>query len=106
VRRGGRALVAVLAAVAVVGALSIGTAAATGGGKTLLYGGAGQGRVVFDGRVHAAAGFRCTDCHADLFTTQKQARITMEDHGQAKACFACHDDRKAFATCESCHRKP
>lgn len=84
-----------------------GTAAATGGGKILMYGGGGQGKVVFDGRTHASAGLACASCHTDpaLFATHKQARITMADHGEPKACFACHNGQKAFNDCGKCHRK-
>jgi phosphate transport system substrate-binding protein len=82
-----------------------GTAAATGGGKVLIYGGAGQGKVVFDGRTHASAGLVCRDCHTEIFEMRKQALITMADHGEPKACFACHNGTKAFNQCEKCHRK-
>jgi phosphate transport system substrate-binding protein len=81
-----------------------GASFATGNGKVLLYGGAGQGRVVFDGRVHAAKGFTCNDCHLQLFATQKQARITMDDHTSNRSCFACHNGEKAFNDCDKCHR--
>lgn len=77
---------------------------ATGDGKVLLYGGAGQGRVVFDGRVHASRGFTCNDCHLQLFATRKQARITMDDHSSNRSCFACHNGEKAFNNCDQCHR--
>lgn len=80
-------------------------ALATGGGKALLYGGAGQGKVIFDGRVHAAKGFVCNDCHGDIFDTHKTALITMDDHSKPKACFVCHNGTKAFAECDLCHRK-
>ncbi len=80
-------------------------ALATGGGKALLYGGAGQGRVIFDGRTHASAGLVCNDCHTKLFETRKKALITMEDHSKEKACFACHNGKRAFSDCGSCHRQ-
>jgi len=73
--------------------------------KALLYGGAGQGKVIFDGRMHASQGYVCKDCHGDLFQTKKEALITMDDHGKAVACFACHDGAKAFNDCGKCHRK-
>lgn len=85
--------------VAVTAALSVDQ------GKSLLYGGAGQGHVIFDGRVHAAKGFTCNDCHLRLFTTHKRALITMDDHYSDRACFACHNGDKAFNDCEKCHRK-
>jgi phosphate transport system substrate-binding protein len=73
--------------------------------KALLYGGAGQGRVIFDGRLHASKGLLCNDCHSAIFATQKKALITMDDHSNAVACFVCHDGTKVFNDCEKCHRK-
>lgn len=84
--------------------VSVSTALATGQGKTLIYGGAGQGKVIFDGRIHAAKGFVCKDCHSALFETRKQAKITMDDHFKEVKCFACHNGAKAFADCNQCHR--
>jgi phosphate transport system substrate-binding protein len=78
---------------------------AVDGGRVLFYGGAGQGRVIFDGRTHASAGLRCNDCHSALFETRKKALITMDDHSAGKACFACHDGKRAFSDCNQCHRK-
>jgi phosphate transport system substrate-binding protein len=72
--------------------------------KALLYGGAGQGRVIFDGRLHASKGLVCNDCHSAIFATQKKALITMDDHSKAIACFVCHDGTKVFNDCEQCHR--
>ncbi|MDR3579249.1 MAG: cytochrome c3 family protein [Oryzomonas sp.] len=73
--------------------------------KALLYGGAGQGRVIFDGRLHASRGLVCKDCHSDIFETKKKALITMDDHFRPVACFTCHDGSKVFNDCEKCHRK-
>jgi len=81
-----------------------GTVFATGN-KALLYGGAGQGKVIFDGRLHASKGFVCNDCHSAIFDTKKKALITMDDHGKAVSCFVCHDGTKAFNDCGKCHRK-
>jgi c(7)-type cytochrome triheme protein len=81
-----------------------GAALATGDGA-LLYGGAGQGKVIFDGRMHASKGLVCKDCHGDLFDTRKKALITMDDHAKAVACFACHDGKRQFNDCGGCHRK-
>lgn len=80
-------------------------AGATGGGRIIAYGGSGEGKVIFDGRTHAAAGLRCDDCHPALFQTRMRALIGREDHGTDTACFACHNGRKAFAECSGCHRK-
>jgi thiosulfate reductase cytochrome b subunit len=73
--------------------------------KALLYGGAGQGRVIFDGRLHASRGLVCKDCHSDIFETKKKALITMDDHFRPVACFTCHDGSMVFNDCEKCHRK-
>jgi c(7)-type cytochrome triheme protein len=86
---------------AVLGSPALGT----GDGKVLLYGGAGQGRVVFDGHIHAAKGYTCNDCHLKLFATHKQALITMEDHSSKRSCFACHNGETAFNDCDRCHRQ-
>ncbi len=85
-------------------ALTAGVACATHD-KALLYGGAGQGKVIFDGRLHASKGMLCNDCHGALFGTAKKALITMDDHEKPVACFACHNGTRAFNDCELCHRK-
>jgi thiosulfate reductase cytochrome b subunit len=79
---------------------------------TLIYRGAGQGRVVFDGRAHLAKGFRCADCHTEyagtrrqLFETRKSGRISLADHDTDTRCFACHNGKVAFAECSRCHRE-
>lgn len=74
-------------------------------GRALLYGGAGQGKVIFDGQLHASNGMVCKDCHSDIFGTKKKALITMADHSSDKACFSCHNEERAFSDCEGCHRK-
>jgi phosphate transport system substrate-binding protein len=86
--------------------LAAGVARGTPADRVLLYGGAGQGTVIFDGRTHAASGLSCNDCHLELFVTRKRALITRADHEQGSACFACHDGRRAFSDCGGCHRKP
>ncbi len=92
-------LLGLLAALAVPRA-----APATPGSRVLLYGGAGQGRVVFDARLHRAKGFVCNDCHLDLFATRKVALIDLAAHQGGKSCFACHDGKRAFDGCDGCHR--
>ncbi len=82
---------------------------------TLTYRGGGEGKVVFDGQLHAAKGYRCNDCHTAfeangqqkgaLFTTHKTGLINMDTHGSGTQCFACHDGATAPNQCESCHRK-
>jgi phosphate transport system substrate-binding protein len=73
-------------------------------GKTVLYGGGGQGRVTFDGQLHAAKGYVCNDCHLTLFSTQKKGLISFDDHKTANLCFACHNGKVAFKKCDGCHR--
>lgn len=84
---------------------------AIGGDQALVYRGGARGKVVFDGRVHAAKGFDCKTCHTSfegtdkvLFVTRKTAEITRADHDTDTKCFACHDGEKVFATCGGCHR--
>ena len=83
----------------------LGKAALATSDKALLYGGAGQGKVIFDGRLHASKGYVCNDCHSAIFDTQKKALISMDDHSSTTKCFACHNGTKAFNDCEKCHRK-
>jgi len=73
-------------------------------GKTILYGGGGQGRVTFDGQLHAAKGYVCNDCHLQLFPTWKKGLITFADHKTPTLCFACHNGEVAFKSCSGCHR--
>ena len=95
-----RALLVAAAAFAALNSAAIATP-----GDTLIYRGGAQGKVVFDGQVHAAKGLTCSTCHSALFATQRTGRITMADHGADKACFACHNGKRAFDTCASCHRQ-
>jgi c(7)-type cytochrome triheme protein len=84
---------------------------ATERGKTIVYRGGGQGRVVFDGHVHSAKGYTCRDCHTDyaktgrqLFETQRKGLISTIDHENRTKCFVCHNGLTAFYKCEGCHR--
>ena len=85
---------------------------ATDNGAALADRGGGEGKVVFDGRVHAGKGYSCHDCHTlftptgtALFATQKRAFIDMAAHKGRTQCFACHDGKTASKECESCHRE-
>jgi len=84
---------------------------ATDRGKTIVYRGGGQGRVVFDGHVHSARGYACKECHTDfaktgkqLFETHRKGLISTIDHESGTKCFACHNGQTAFYRCEDCHR--
>jgi len=89
----------------------ISTVAATGKGARIIYRGGREGKVVFDGRIHAGKGFTCRDCHTDymntglqLFETHKKGLISFEDHEKEAKCFACHNGKTVFAECSKCHR--
>jgi len=77
---------------------------------TFNYRGGAQGRVTFNHATHASKGFVCMDCHTtfpptgtQLFQTQKQGLITFADHSSDGKCFACHNGKIVFATCDQCH---
>jgi c(7)-type cytochrome triheme protein len=99
-----KVIVCILAALLLLFVIS-GVAMSIGEGKVLIYGGAGQGKVIFDHNTHASKGMVCNNCHAAIFDTHKKALITMEDHSSDKKCFACHNGKKAFNECSQCHRK-
>jgi c(7)-type cytochrome triheme protein len=101
-----RAIGAALAAALLLGAMSGASVHAVDGNNALTYRGGPQGRVIFDGRTHAAKGLACNSCHSALFPTQRTGLITMGDHTTGTKCFACHDGTKAFNDCASCHRNP
>ena len=91
--------------------LSIGNVMAVPSGKTVEFASA-QGKVTFDGKVHADKGLKCADCHTKpkLFEMKKSgAKITMAAMNEGKSCGACHDGKKAFsvkapADCVKCHK--
>jgi len=85
---------------------------ATDRGKKIVYLGSEEGRVIFDGQIHASKGISCNDCHTNyantavqLFETQKKGLISMADHESGTKCFVCHNDQKAFSDCKGCHFK-
>ncbi len=98
---------------AVFGALmfSIGNVMAVPPGKTVEFA-SPMGKVTFNGKSHADAGFKCADCHSKpkLFQMKKGAdKITMAAMKEGKSCGACHDGEKAFgvkapADCVKCHK--
>ena len=81
------------------------TAAAIGGGKVLACGGAGQGKMCFDGRTQTFTGVDCRDCHSVIFEMRKDALTSMTDHSVPMACCDCHNGQRAFNNCEKCRRK-
>ena len=98
-------------AAALLGAFAF-AAPASDQGVTLVYGGGGEGKVVFDGRLHAGKGYTCNDCHkafgptgARLFDTHRTALIDKAAHKSGTQCFACHDGKKATKDCDACHRE-
>ncbi len=99
------AVVALLIAVAFVG-----SAVAVPPGKTVEYDGKGNGKVIFDGKVHADKGLKCNDCHTKIFQMKKgTAKITKDDHAK-KYCGECHNGTKSFSmadegNCAKCHKK-
>ena len=79
-------------------------------GKTVEYKGGSEGKVIFDGKVHAEKGLKCSDCHPKLFPMKKGTGFKMADLNAGKACGACHNGEKAFKTsdnanCGKCHKK-
>ena len=88
----------------------VANAFAVGPGKTEEFAGGSGGKVIFDGKVHADKGFKCTDCHTKIFPMKKTEGMTMADMNAGKNCGVCHNGEKAFKTsdpadCSKCHKK-
>ena len=70
-----------------------------------------QGKVTFDGKIHADKGLKCADCHSKIFKMKRGAAvIKMDDINAGKFCGECHNGAKAFkaqdnANCAKCHKK-
>lgn len=83
-------------------------AMASGPAKKVEYDGGGSGKVVLDGKSHAAAGLKCAACHSKpkLFGMKKSA-LKMAEMKDGKSCGACHDGKQSFAVseCAKCHKK-
>ena len=79
-----------------------------GAGKKVEFDEKTQGKVIFDGKVHADKGFKCADCHSKpkLFE-MKKVPLKMDDMKAGNSCGACHDSKKAFSVteCVKCHKK-
>ena len=103
-----KSMLAVLAAVTFA-AFSL-SATAVPPGKTVEFD-SPMGKVVFDGKAHAAKGLKCNACHTKIFKMKKGAdKITMAAMKEGKFCGACHNGEKAFkandpADCKKCHKK-
>lgn len=97
--------------VALIAVMFVGSAFAVPPGKTVEFAGGKDGKVVFDGKMHADKGNKCNDCHTKIFQMKKgSAKITMADMDAGKFCGTCHDGKKAFsskdkANCAKCHKK-
>ena len=89
----------------------VGGAFAVPPGKTVEFDKSPQGKVTFDGKIHADQGLKCNDCHTKIFKMKKGSeKITMADMNAGKNCGTCHNGEKAFkssdaATCGKCHKK-
>ena len=81
---------------------------AVGSGKKVEFDEKNNGKVIFDGKVHADKALKCADCHSKtkLFE-MKKISLKMDDMKAGKSCGACHDGRKAFnvSECAKCHKK-
>ena|SRR5271157_3772863 len=112
-RRCLHALFSVMALIAVTG-FSCKNVFAIPPGRTVVWEGGGEGRVVFDGALHKNRGFKCHDCHTRVFANMKSGspptRMSMKEMSEGKLCGACHNGKGAFSVndkvnCSRCHRK-
>jgi len=100
----------VLALIVVVTIVMTATAFAVAPGKTVEFDGKGAGKVIFDGKIHAASA-KCADCHTKLFPYKKGGvNLTMKDMNAGQYCGECHNGAKAFdikvaGNCAKCHKK-
>ncbi|MCL4491540.1 MAG: hypothetical protein M1510_06500, partial [Nitrospirae bacterium] len=96
--------------IVLVAALFAGSALAVPSGKTLEWSSA-NGKVVFEGKVHADKGLKCNDCHTKIFKMKKgSSEMHMKDINAGKFCGECHNGTRAFKTseaknCVRCHKK-
>jgi c(7)-type cytochrome triheme protein len=92
--------------------LTLTNAMAVQSGKTLDWD-SPQGKVTFDGKVHADKGLKCADCHTKpaIFKMKKgSTAMKMAELNAGKLCGECHNGTKAFKTndnanCTKCHKK-
>ena len=89
----------------------VGGAYAVQSGKTVEFEAKGAAKVIFDGKIHADKGNKCSACHPKIFQMKKgTAKITMTDINAGKFCGECHNGKTAFkaseaANCAKCHKK-
>ncbi len=102
----------VLLLTVVVSLALVGAALAVPPGKTFEFADGKQGKVVFDGKIHADKGNKCPDCHTKIWKMKKadNPKMTMAEMNDGKFCGTCHNGTKAFATkdeknCGKCHKK-
>jgi c(7)-type cytochrome triheme protein len=88
--------------------LSNGNVMAIATGKIEFAGGT-KGKVTFDAKLHADAGFKCADCHSKpkLFEMKKgTAKLTMAAMKEGKFCGTCHAHSvNSSSECVFCHKK-
>jgi c(7)-type cytochrome triheme protein len=93
-----------------IGAVFVGNALAVPAGKTVDWD-TTNGKVTFDGKIHADKGVKCTDCHVKIFKMKKgSTEMKMADINSGKFCGECHNGTRAFAAkeqanCGKCHKK-
>jgi len=83
------------------------TAIAVPANKTITFDQSKMGPVVFSGKIHKDAGFKCKDCHnKELFPKMKKGtvEIKMKEIYAGKLCGKCHNGETAFAAKKSCKR--
>ena len=99
-----------LIAVILAGMILASEALAVPAGKTLDWDTA-NGKVTFDGKVHAEKGIKCPECHTNIFKMKKDtSAMKMDDLNAGKFCGVCHNGTKSFKTadpdnCVRCHKK-
>ena len=97
-------------ALALIGVIFAGIAQAVPAGKTAEWD-TPNGKVVFEGKIHADKGLKCLDCHSKIFKMKKgSTEMKMADINGGKFCGECHNGAKAFTTsepanCGRCHKK-
>ncbi len=102
--------IGILAAAFMCSAFFFDSTDATVSGRLVEYAGGGQGKVTFDGRIHAEQGFKCPTCHPKIWAYKRGQKMKMSEMNEGKFCGTCHNGIKAFSTkdeknCGKCHKK-